>query len=297
MQSTHANHPRKSSSLPAHGVDTIVFDSGLVRIGAFRCEPDDPMFHDSGPAENYCFVFPRTAVEIQHEHERAFVANPNVVTFYNRGQPYRRNTISPDGDRCDWYGVDVDVVRDVIRTFDPGVDDRPEQPFAMTRAFSDARTYLFQRQVFRRACADSAPAPLALEEAAVFLLECVARAAYTGPDPERDEPVTRKQRDAVHQSEWLLSREWNDNLRLHDLARAAGLSVFHLCRTFRRVTGMTLHQYRLNLRVRHALQDVCESRAPLVRIAFESGFSSHSHFTSLFHDQFGEAPSTVRGRR
>ena len=86
-------------------IDRIVFDSGLVRVGAFRCHPDDPSFHDSGPARNCCFVFPRTAVEIQHEHERAFVANPNVVTFYNQGQAYLRNAVSIEGDRCDWFGV------------------------------------------------------------------------------------------------------------------------------------------------------------------------------------------------
>lgn len=31
-------------------IDRIVFDSGLVRGGAFRCHPDDPSFHDSSPS-------------------------------------------------------------------------------------------------------------------------------------------------------------------------------------------------------------------------------------------------------
>jgi len=82
-------------------IDRVVFESDMVRMGAFRCHPDNPSFQDTGPAQNYCFVFPRTAVEIQHEHEPAFVANPNVVTFYNAGQAYWRNPISPEGDRCD----------------------------------------------------------------------------------------------------------------------------------------------------------------------------------------------------
>ena len=80
-------------------ISQVVFESGLIRIGAFRCRPDHPLFHEAGqPAENCFFVFPRTAVEIQHEHEAPFVANPNVVTFYNPGQAYRRNAISPEGD-------------------------------------------------------------------------------------------------------------------------------------------------------------------------------------------------------
>ena len=93
-------------------IDRIVFDSGLVRVGAFRCHPDDSSFHDSGPARHCCFVFPRTAVEIQHEHAPA---NPNVAPFYNQGQAYLRNAVSIEGDRCDWFGVEIDVVQDVVR--------------------------------------------------------------------------------------------------------------------------------------------------------------------------------------
>lgn len=150
--------------------DRLVFDSGLVRIGAFRCDPDHPSFHDTGPAENYCFVFPRTAVEIQHEHEFAFVANPNVVTFYNRRQAYRRNAISSRGDLCDWFGVDASVARDAVRAFDPSVDDRPEEIFRFSRGWSDASSYLLQRRLFERVTHGAPSEPLAVESA------CAARA-------------------------------------------------------------------------------------------------------------------------
>src|ERR1700744_5525789 len=99
--------------------DTIVFESALVRIGAFRCDRAFPGFGDTGPAGNDCFVFPRTAVQIEHEHAPPFVANPNVVTFYNRSQHYLRHEISERGDRCDWFGVDREVAREAVRTVDP----------------------------------------------------------------------------------------------------------------------------------------------------------------------------------
>ena len=35
----------------------------------------------------------------------------------------------------------------------------------------------------------------------------------------------------------------------------------------------------------------------LSRIAHESGFSSHSHFTALFHREFGVTPAQARGMR
>lgn len=278
-------------------IDRIVFDSGLVRVGAFRCHPDDPSFHDSGPARNCCFVFPRTAVEIQHEHEPAFVANPNVVTFYNQGQAYLRNAVSIEGDRCDWFGVEIDVVQDVVRTLDPTLDVHPDRPFNFTRGWADASTYLSQRRLFEQVVAGAINEPLMVEESIVELLEQVVRSAYKTAATARPSTVGRKQRDIVHHIEFVLSRQWGECLSLRDLANEVGISVYHLCRIFRRATGSTLHQYRQTLRVRWSLEGVMESSRSLVDIALDAGFSSHSHYTSSFRQEFDQTPSSVRASR
>jgi AraC-like DNA-binding protein len=276
------------------GVDRVVFDSGLVRIGAFRCHPDDPSFHDSGPARNCCFVFPRTAVEIQHEHEPAFVANPNVVTFYNQGQAYLRNAVSLEGDRCDWFGVEIDVVQELVRAFDPTLDARPDRPFNFTRGWPDASTYLAQRRLFEQVVAGFVNDPLMIEESIVDLLEQVVRSAYKTTAITRPSIVGGKQRDMVHHIEFVLSRQWGECLSLRDLAGEIGISVYHLCRMFRRATGSTLHQYRQKLRVRWSLESVMESSRSLVDIALDAGFSSHSHYTSSFRQEFAQTPSSLR---
>jgi AraC family transcriptional regulator len=280
--------------LPPCEFDHIVFESGLVRVGAFRCDASHPSFHDSGPARNCCFVFPRTAVEIQHEHERAFVTNPNVVTFYNRGQTYRRNPVSPDGDRCDWFGVDNDVVLDVVRTFDPKQEFRPESPFRLTRGWTNASTYLAQRQLFERLASNAVTDSLLVEETVLGLLEQVVRSAYRKPELLNLDIAKLRQREIVHHVEFVLSERWADSLSLSDVASEVGVSVYHLCRIFRRSTGMTLHQYRQKLRVRWSLEEVTASNRPLVDIALDTGFSSHSHFTNSFHREFGYTPSQLR---
>jgi AraC family transcriptional regulator len=277
--------------------DRMVFDSGLVRVGAFRCHPSHPSFHNSGPPRNCCFVFPRTAVEIQHEHERAFAANPNVVTFYNKGQAYLRNAISSEGDRCDWFGVQIDSVQDVVRAFDPSVDAHSESPFRFTRGWADADTYLLQRRVFESVVRGAAEEPLAIEELVVHLLERVVRSAYGTATPNQQRAIGPKQRDIVHHMEHVLSQRWGARLTLRDIASEVGLSAYHLCRLFRRATGTTLHQYRQRLHIRGSLESVIEADRPLVDIALEAGFSSHSHFTSSFREEFGQAPSAVRARK
>jgi AraC family transcriptional regulator len=274
--------------------DRIVFESDLARIGAFRCDPAQPSFRDTGPAENYCFVFPRTAVEIQHEHEPAFVANPNVVTFYNAGQSYTRNAISPEGDHCDWFGVEARLVRDAIRAFDPRVDDRAERPFLLTRGWSSAATYLLQRNLFTQAASRDQVDVLAVEETVVDLLDQVIRSAYAPFSTPVLTEVSSRQRATVHDLETLLSVRPGDPASLRSIADQVGLSAYHVCRVFRQVTGRKLHQYRSSLRLRAALTEVLESARPLTDIALDTGFSSHSHFTSSFRREFGATPSWLR---
>src|SRR5213075_2659862 len=99
--------------------DQTLFASGLVQIGRFRCPVEHPKFIDSGPAEHYCFVFPRTPVWIQHEGGEPFVADPTVVTLYNPGHRYRRGRIALEGDHADWFAVELGVLREALRWFDP----------------------------------------------------------------------------------------------------------------------------------------------------------------------------------
>jgi AraC-like DNA-binding protein len=284
--------------------DRILFDSGLVRVGAFLAHPSHPSFRESGPARNFCFVFPRTAVEIQHEHEPAFVANPNVVTFYNKGQAYQRSAISEEGDRCDWFGVDPEVARDVVRVFDATADSHPEVPFRRTHGWSDSLTYLLQRKLFNQLASGSFDDidPFAIEEAVVYLLESVVASSYRGlPQLRKFGP---KQRESVRHIEFLLSSRSEssrsessrseDRLTRANIADAVGLSPYYICRMFRRATGTTLNAYRQRLRLRGSLESVAGSGRPLVDLALEAGFSSHSHFTSAFRREFARTPSRVR---
>jgi len=279
---------------PDDDIDHIVFETGLVRIGAFRCHPDHPSFHDSGPIKQHCFVFPWTAVEIQHEHEPGFVGNPNVVTLYNLGQRYVRNAISPEGDNCDWFGVESELVRDVVSAFDSHVDDHAEQPFIFMRGWSDASTYLLQRRLFTWVTNGEHVDPLAVEETVIELLDRVVRSAYSTRDVSRKAKIRSSHRDTVHDVETILSGSADTRLSLKGIARDVGLSAYHLCRLFRRVTGMRLHQYRLRFRLRQALSEVVGTRRPLIDIALDAGFSSHSHFTDIFHNEFDATPSSVR---
>ncbi len=70
--------------------------------------------------------------------------------------------------------------------------------------------------------------------------------------------------------------------------------MFHACRAFRRAMGTSIHRYQAELRMRHALALVLDTRRPLTDVAYEAGFANQGHFANAFRKRFGAAPSAVR---
>jgi AraC-like DNA-binding protein len=279
-------------------VDRLVFRSPLVAMATFRCAPDDPMFEDSGPARNAIFVFPRTAVRIQHEGARAFVAGPNLVTFYNPGQVYRRSRVGSEGDECDWYWVEPGTLRQVLCRYDPPVVDRPERPFRFAWGPSDPQTYLEQRAALLHALGSPNPDRLYLEETIVRVLERVVASALRARARRERETAgaIRRQSDLTEAAKTLLAEREGDPLDLAGLSSRLGCSPFHLCHVFRLRTGFTLSQYQHQARLRRSLARVADRSTRLTDLASDLGYASHSHFTYFFRRAFGLTPSAWRRR-
>jgi AraC family transcriptional regulator len=284
-----------SGADPWQPLDRVLFDGPLVRIGSFRVDHRHPRFHDSGPIENHVFVFPRTGVRIQHEGKPAFVADPNVVTFYNRGQIYRRDRITEEGDRCEWFSVAPEALLEAVLRFEHAAGKHPEQPFSMDHGPTEAEAYLCQRRLVQ-SLLNGRLDPLFVEEAVLGLLDRVLEAHYRRWDgPPLDGPGSEhRSRDLIEAARSLLAASFRGNVPLVRLAATLGVSAGHLCRTFRRGTGTTLHLYRDQLRLRTALEALPELRVDLTQLALELGYSSHSHFTERFRRAFGMTPSAFR---
>jgi AraC-like DNA-binding protein len=280
---------------PRHHIDVVVFESPLLRVGRWRCPADHPHFLDSGPASDALFVFPRQSVWIQHAGGRPFVADPNTVTYYNKGQRYQRQRLSEHGDHGEWYAVAPEAIADTLAVHDPAAVDRSDVPFQFTHGPSDADSYLRQRLVFEHVSREATPDQLFVEEAVLSVLGAVTRLAY-----QRDGRVAARSRrrrggvDAVEAARDLIARRFRDNLSLSEIARAVDTSVFHLSRLFHARTGFSLHAYRNQLRLRAALERLAEHNVELTGLALDLGFSSHSHFTETFRRTFGRTPSSVR---
>ncbi len=270
----------------------------LIEIGAFRVHPDHPRFNDSGPIAQCLFVFPRRSVRITHDGASPVVADVNTVMFYNRSQTYRRDPVSADGDKCEWFALPEPLVAEAVAAYDPPVYDRPGRPFRFVWGPCTPEVYLTQRQLTETLNRAPAKDSLHIEETVLAIFDRLVREVYR----HQREPVTAAPRAAAARAELaeaardLLGRRYRELLTLPELARSLHTSPYHLSRVFRAHTGTTIHRYVNELRLREALERISDRNVDLIDVAIDLGFASHSHFSERFRRSFGEPPSAVRER-
>ena len=84
------------------------------------------------------------------------------------------------------------------------------------------------------------------------------------------------------------------SLLLGDLAEAAGLSVHHFIKAFRRTEGETPHARVLERRVDYAVSLLLRADARVDFASAAAGFSSPSHFIGEFRKRVGVTPGAFR---
>ena len=91
------------------------------------------------------------------------------------------------------------------------------------------------------------------------------------------------------------ARFTESNLSISDLAAVAGLSEYHFMRCFRATTGLTAHQYVLQLRLRKARHLLAQDRPPS-EVACALGFADQSHLNRHFRAAYGLTPANTPRR-
>jgi AraC-like DNA-binding protein len=86
----------------------------------------------------------------------------------------------------------------------------------------------------------------------------------------------------------------DERLRVTDLARRAGLSVYQFERRIRRIFRMTAGQLIQKARMEAALQRLREDDASIAAIASSCGYADQSAFTRQFRRTVGCPPSEYR---
>ena len=265
-----------------------------VRAFDFACPPEADAWHtESATGSGWVFAFPHRQVAIGSKGGRDVVADPSLVMVYPPRQEYRRRILDPRGDRCDAIGVDAEYMAALS-------DGRHRDLAGSVRWLPvDAMTLLRQRVLFRRLHATSlarvSPDRLAVTEEVTLILRAVLAGPELPPPTARRPATQRQHRDLVESARHHLGYDLGSELDVVDLARTVGAAPHHLARVFRAGTGSSLHSYRIQLRLRAALDAIMDGAA-VGETAHALGFSSHAHMTSTFRTAFGRAPSALLER-
>ena len=238
--------------------------------------------------------FVHESAYVLHSEGRSDLVDSTAAILYNPDAYYR--TTHPYG--CSDHGSAMVVHRDtllrVMARYDPSAVERPGALFPVLLGRGLSGAYLRQRALVRSLRQGAVHDPVALESAVLSIVGEVAKSACQLAGKERKAvDSSRARRNYVQDAQVLLGERFREPLRIEDVAEALYVSPYHLCRLFKRETGIPIHRYLNRLRLREALEPIADG-VNLGELALSLGFVSHSHFTNAFRKEFGVPPSQAR---
>ena len=97
-------------------------------------------------------------------------------------------------------------------------------------------------------------------------------------------------REAVDKVRSYIQDRYSESISLDQLSAVAGLSKFHLLRTFKKAVGLAPHEFLVHVRVARA-RELLRRGTPIAIVAVETGFTDQSHLGKHFKRLVGTTPS------
>jgi AraC-like DNA-binding protein/ligand-binding sensor protein len=98
----------------------------------------------------------------------------------------------------------------------------------------------------------------------------------------------------VQKAREYIDKHKMEPLSLAAVARAAGASVFHFCKVFRKSTGLKFTDYVARARLEDARTQLLNPNRRISEIAYDVGFQSLTQFNRMFKRVFGQSPTDFR---
>jgi AraC family transcriptional regulator len=102
--------------------------------------------------------------------------------------------------------------------------------------------------------------------------------------------------DPISRAVWFVESHFAQDITLDDVAAVAGVSRYHLSRTFGLATGSGLMAYVRGRRLSEAARALAAGAPDILTVALDWGYGSHEAFSRAFREQFDHTPDAVRAR-
>lgn len=110
-------------------------------------------------------------------------------------------------------------------------------------------------------------------------------------------PVSSRQHEIVSRTIALLNNKFNDaTITVRRMAEMLNISPKYLSSVFRRLTGITLRQKLIRIRLERAFRQLQTGRFTVKEVAAFTGWKNQFYFSNSFRQHYGMAPSHVQAR-
>ncbi len=258
-----------------------LLDCPTVQVGAVVYRPTSDAAGEVERQDLNAVVLPYQGVFAKHDAPgRHVVGTPSHAVFIAADTPYRVSFPGAIGDRSLTLKFDRALAPEAVGASAP--QGLLSAPAMLLRNLLGARLMRGDGDAFEH------------EDAALRLLALSLQALRQADETERSATRARRAR-ALERVKEAVALAPADKWSIARLAQVARVSPFHLCHVFRQRVGTSIYDYVLQERLAHALDAVLDGE-DLTRIALDTGFASHSHFTARFRRFFGCTPAAFRRR-
>jgi AraC family transcriptional regulator len=230
-------------------------------------------------------VFPYRGVYVRHVGHDQPVAEANQVLFFNNNEGYRVSHPVSGGDGSLTLVIDESQLRELTPA--DLLHRHATVQFRRPRLRIDARTQALVA-LLRHSLHQKIAEPL---EAEILALTLVRRAL--GPRSSHAAGASAGRQKLVDRAKLVLASDLARRWTLAEIAAEVRVSPVYLTQVFQQVESLPLYQYQLRLRLARAL-DLLANCDDLTTLAFDLGFSSHSHFSARFRQLYGCSPSEFK---
>lgn len=277
---------RRAAGLPGRTSPRVIAqgDGWTVADVVCTCGPQDRPYEEQH-ARQVIAIVQAGSFEYRSPAGRELMT-PGSLLLGNHGHGFECAHRHGEGDRCVsfWYASDY-FERLAADARVPDSDRRFKVPrVPPLRALSPL--------VARAAASVRRSAGAPWEELAVTLAVQALRLASGVSQSAHRLPLNAEARLA--RAMRTIDRRPAASLTLGRLAREADLSPYHFLRTFKRLLGVTPHQYVLRARLREAASQLATRSATVLDVALECGFGDVSNFIRAFRAEFGQSPLAFR---
>jgi AraC family transcriptional regulator len=109
------------------------------------------------------------------------------------------------------------------------------------------------------------------------------------------ENLKRHHLTTIEKARDYLFQNFAQNVSLQQLADHCCVSLFHFGRIFKSIMNASPYQYLTELRLSNAKLLLQSTQQSVTEIAFQCGFNSLEHFTTVFKQRFKTSPTSIRG--